>query len=148
MPQVYSIISCPEYSPPGDLTREELEGPEFQILNSTNSIGYINEIDKLTVRQLYMTSCLDEWLEEEPGLFDDAESMEEDFFGNYAHLISLADSPSRLVDHLNILLSNGLLSSETRQTIVQSISSLTNKMDRVRLALYLVMISPDYAILK
>ena len=146
-PSVFNYF-LPEYSPPGVITQNYHEGPEFQILNSTNSIGFINEVDKLAVRQVYFASCIDEWFEEDPNLLDDAESLEEEIYGDYTELVRLASTPSDLVSHLNTLLGNGLLTADTRDIITQAITPLDQPIDRVRLALYLVMISPDYSILK
>ena len=62
--------------------------------------------------------------------------------------LALAEQPAELVDHLDILLANGQLSTDTKRIIVQGISQLFEPEERLRLAVYLVLISPDYAILK
>ena len=146
-PSVFNYF-LPEYTPPGLIGQSYLEAPEFQILNSTNSIGFINELDKLTVRQLYFNACVDEFFEEEPELLEEAESLEEDTYADYSRLLEKAYNPSELLDYLNILLLHGALGDQSKATITSAIQQLEEPKDRVRMALYLIMISPDYAILK
>ena len=62
--------------------------------------------------------------------------------------IGLASNPSQLVDHIDVLLANGLLSAGTKSTIIDAIAQLTDNGEKVRMAIYLTLMSPDYAILK
>jgi len=66
-------------------------------------------------------------------------------------LEALARDPEALVNRLDVLFTHGNLSDRTRSIIKNSMTTLTGgdyREDRVRLALYLIMISPDYAIFK
>lgn len=66
-------------------------------------------------------------------------------------LEDLAAEPEVLVNRLDILLTHGNLSDRTRGIIKETISKFITgsyRESRVRMALYLMMISPDYAIFK
>ena len=66
-------------------------------------------------------------------------------------LLPLARDPEVLVNRLDMLFTYGNLSEHTRQLIKDAITPIINgnyRWDRVRLALYLIAISPDYAIMK
>ena len=70
---------------------------------------------------------------------------------NIDELLGLARDPEVLVNRLDVLFTNGMLSERTRQIIKDAVSPMIDgnyREDRVRLALYLMMISPDYAIMK
>ena len=60
----------------------------------------------------------------------------------------LADDPAALVAHFDLLLTYGSLSSEMSAIIQRSVSQLSNTEQRVKMALYLISISPDFAVLK
>ena len=64
--------------------------------------------------------------------------------------ISLAAyDPAAMVERLNLLLGGGTISSATMQTIVNIIDvDYLEPTDRVKLALYFILISPDYVIQK
>jgi len=83
---------------------------------------------------------------------EDLEDEEEESNGNSPYQMdfsleeALANNPDQLINHLDILLANGLLSSNTKAIIKSTIEQLNSPADRVRMATYLIMISPDYAI--
>ena len=53
-----------------------------------------------------------------------------------------------LVNRLDILLANGLLGPESKSIIGDAIGAIEDPGERVKMAVYLTMISPDYVILK
>ncbi|MEM6698488.1 MAG: DUF1800 family protein [Bacteroidota bacterium] len=143
-PSVFNFF-LPDYQPQGPIGQNYLVAPEFQILNSTNAIGVINDVHRRAVRQTYLGDvCV--------GDGDDAEEEEEEFRGNsymdYSSVLELVNQPTQLVNRLDILLANGLLSNETKQIIINAIQQLNDPNDRLKMVLYLILISPDYAILK
>ena len=146
-PSVFNFY-LPDYQPPGPITQNYLVAPEFQILNSTNSIGLVNDVNNRTVRRAYFVDrCLEDAEDEEIDSNEDFES----FFGqqmDYSEVLSLTDNPSALIDRLDILLANGLLTSDTKSIIQTAITQLEAPTDRIKMAIYLIMISPDYVILK
>ena len=61
---------------------------------------------------------------------------------------NLLENPSELVNRLDILLACGRLSDTSKGIIAQAVSQVEEKEDQLDLALYLIMISPEYAVVK
>lgn len=157
-PSVFNFY-LPDYSPPGPINQNYLTAPTFQILNSTNAIGIVNDVDLRTIRGGYFASeCIgdEEFMEEEEGDEGDEGDEEEDYYEDdpsfyqmdFSEVLPLAADPAELIDYLDILIANGLLQGDTKQIISDAIVQLNDPEERLRLALYLILIAPDYAILK
>lgn len=126
-PTVFNFY-LPDFQPNGLLANEGLFGPVFQIHNSSTSIGYVNEVNN--------------WL-------NYAEPLEEGItFYDFRDEEQLADNPTALVDRLNVLLACGQLSEQTQTIITTAISQIEETEDRINMAIYLVMIAPEYAVLR
>lgn len=138
-PSVFNFF-LPDYSPQGPINQQYQVAPEFQILNSTNSIGLINLTNGLAVERAYLLSYVIEEDEEDGS----APSYQMDF----SEVEEIASNASALINYLDILLANGLLTAETKGIIKSAVEQLSSPADRVKMATYLIMISPDYAILK
>lgn len=137
-PSVFNFFT-PEYQPAGDIADAELFAPEFQIHNSRTSIGFMNSI-----------FVFNNW-----ALLWNWEDNIDNVYINFNQLEELAKEPEVLVNHLDVVYTNGQLTEETRGIIKEAISQMTGNTIgqsylefRARLALYLIMVSPDYAILK
>jgi len=141
-PSVFNFYR-PDYQPQGAISQNYLEAPEFQILNSTNSIGLVNHTDILTIRREYFIGCY----EEAPGA-EDTDVWEEDFFMNYTFLTSVLNNLDELLRRIDLLYANGNLSDDTKTIIKNAMNQLDEPIDKLRIALYLTMISPDYVIQK
>ncbi|MCB0463188.1 MAG: DUF1800 domain-containing protein [Flavobacteriaceae bacterium] len=140
-PSVFNFYP-PDYVPNSEFTDAGLVGPEFKIHNSATSLAFVNEVDYWTYPQYY--SVLNTW---ELGI----EGVSLDFEG----LKYYAKDGEVLINQLDKLFTRGLLSEETRGLISEAINGLTmanagSDYDyyRVKMALYLILVSPDYAILK
>jgi len=138
-PSVFNFF-LPDYQPVGPIADQDLFGPEFQIHNSMTSLGYINAVDDWVMWGVLM----DTW-----------ESVGTAVTLDISQLIPLAKDPEVLINKLDVLLTHGNLSPETRNIIRTSLDQITHDVlwsyyleYRVKMALYLFMISPDYAILK
>lgn len=134
-PSVFNFFS-PFYKPKGALDQLGLIAPEFQIHNSRTSIGYINQVNNWAVYNYVMNS----WENDDPYAILNINELKE-----------LAQDPEVLVNRLDMLLTHGNLSDRTRNIVKQAISSFKfsdYREDRVRMAIYLIMISPDYNIFK
>ena len=138
-PSVFNFY-LPDFQPGGEIADQDLFGPEFQIHNSRTSLGFINEVN----RWAGGWALLYNW---EDGI--------EPVFIDITELRPLAKDPETLINRLDVLFTNGQLTDDTRENIRNTIGQMngsqfgTYYLDyRVQLALYLVMISPDYAILK
>lgn len=126
----------PDYQPIGPISDNELVAPEFQIHNSRTSVEFINQVNDWAVWGYVM----DDWESDNPHV---TYVLDE--------LLPLARDPEVLVNRLDLLFTHGMLSERTRQIIKDAISPIISdnyRYDRVRLALYLIMISPDFAIMR
>jgi len=140
-PSVFNFF-LPDYTPNGPINDAGLVGPEFQIHNSRTSIGYINSVFVWTVYEAVMYAWAD---------FDNEVTLNLDYLWPYAY-----DSEN-LVNKLDMELTHGLMTEETRDIIVDALNELVRYdwdededyiANRIIIGLYLVMISPDYVILK
>lgn len=150
-PSVFNFYS-PYYLPNGPLKAAGKVGPEFQLLSAQNLTGYFN--------------ALNEWLiDDDPveyyGLFSGETYKPEQNPGFNLltdYVLTRNDRIPELLDKYNLILANGKLSDETLNTISQAILAMPISFDangvpdsteasrRVRLAIYLIMTSPDYLI--
>ena len=140
-PSVFSFY-LPDYAPNGAISQQNLVGPEYQIHNSYSSIGYVNEVDYWT------------WAGY-ANIFEVYENEGENATLNFNSLMYLAQDSDVLVNHLDKLFTHGQLSEGTKQIIKSAVDGLTPNNAgeeytyyRTKMALYLIMISPDYAVKK
>ncbi|WP_298553499.1 DUF1800 family protein [uncultured Algibacter sp.] len=141
-PHVFNFF-LPAYVPNSEFTSANLVGPEFEIHNSATSIDYINEVNLWTFPQYY--SILDTWDLEMEGRPLDFEALK-----------YYAKDSEVLINQLDKLFTRGQLSNETKQLIINAVDPIVNDWNedfqytdlRVKMALYLILISPDYTILK
>jgi uncharacterized protein (DUF1800 family) len=135
-PSVFNFYR-PGYVPPNTLLADaSLVAPEFQITAETSVVGYLNFMQNVIPNGVGTSN---------------------DVKGNYTSLIALADTPSSLVDKVDLLLTAGNMSSTLRNQIVSAVGSVTipttnatatdtAKKNRVYLAIYLTMASPEYLV--
>ena len=124
---------APDYQPAGPIGNAGLVGPEFQILNSVFAITMPNGMNTL--------------ISTGAGKFK----------LNLAEQEALAANPTALLDNLDLMLTHGTMSAETRAAILKAVQGVTTAMvptgsnlnqTRALLAVYLVTLSPDFAVLK
>ena len=127
----------PDFQPNGPISDQDLVGPEYQIHNTKTSIGYVNAVN--------------DWAVEGDLLF----TFEENPFETrtrFAELLPFARDPEVLINKLDVLLTSGQLSQATREIIRQAIRDFSpnpvGDLYRLKLAMYLFMISPDYTVIK
>ncbi|GAA5175164.1 DUF1800 family protein [Niveibacterium umoris] len=130
-PSVFNFFS-PNYRQPGRIAAAGLYSPEFQITTETSVVGSLNFFSGLVNDGGYG------W--EEPHRLK----------MNYAPLEALAGDPAALAERLNWLLYAGAMSADTRALLVATVAALdaADKTARVKAALILTAISPDYVIQK
>lgn len=134
----------PGYVPPKtNAAANGLVVPEMQITHETSVAGYIN----------YMQGVIPNGPSSNSGQSADRVTSA------YTAEIALADTPSALVDRINLLLLANAMKTTTRTQIINAISSIsiptsggtaadTARKNRVYLAIYLAMASPDYLVQK
>ena len=127
---VFNFFS-PDYRPPGDLSRAGLVAPEMQITNEISVTGISNFL-----RSVIFTGF--QWDPKLPHLISD-----------YANVATLAGSPDKLLDHLNLLLLSGQMPDQMKQTISAEIAKMPpERLPRVKEAVHSTMTSPEYVVQK
>ena len=150
-PSVFNFF-LPSYAPSGPVADSSLVAPEFELLNSAIAIKYINLISDMLFGEYYMESITMAHPDEigYPWWDMGFDSPEDHVDLNFDDEIILASTDAHaMVERLNILLAGGTASSETIDTISNIIEiEALEPADRVKVALYLLLISPDYIIQK
>jgi uncharacterized protein (DUF1800 family) len=129
-PTVFNFFS-PDYSPQGAVGANNLTGPEFEITTSTTIVTASNN-----TRSAIKTG----W-----GSGSDAMILD------YAALASLAGAPTQIVDYLNVVMANGVMTPTTYTQIATAIALIpqtgsTWQADRWKLAIWILFNSPEYVI--
>ncbi len=128
-PSVFNFFR-PGYAPPNSaIATQNMVAPEFQITNEISVIGYIN---------FMIVTMRDGW---------------GDFKANYADYLAKAADSQALLDLINLRVAANQVSAATIaqiKTAVDSIASATptDLQNRVNTATTLIMVSPEYLILK
>jgi len=138
-PSVFNFFS-PNYRQPGPLSAAGLVAPEFQITTETSMVGGLNFFARLVKNGYY-------------GNDDTRLTLD------VAALNALANDPAALADRLRMLLLAGSMSEALRNNIIGTLSAMTPAKvaantgstggavtDRVKAALILIAISPEFAI--
>lgn len=140
-PSVFNFYR-PGYVAPGTETGSAgLTVPEFQLVNAATISGYANFMS------FFALSFAADNL---------APPSSNSFIPDYSEEIALAEDPAALVDHLDVFLTNGELTDESRSTIIDVLEAvpLTDDSDpefdgreeRAELAVILVLTTPDYIV--
>ncbi len=105
--------------------------PELQLTNSTTIAGVTNLVDLLVTAD-FTTDVPN------PPFATVRTNLDEyqDF----------ADDAAELLDRLDLVFTNGQMSSDTRDVILPILEGIADMEFRTRTALYLVLISPDHVV--
>ena len=132
-PSVFNFFR-PGYVPQNSETASAgLVAPEMQITNETSVAGYVNFIERFINGQIWLAN---------------------DVKASYADQLPVAHDTQALIDQLDLLLTAGQLSDDTRSTIAGALDanpvtqgdSQDAKLARIHSAVFLVMISNDYTV--
>jgi uncharacterized protein (DUF1800 family) len=129
-PTVFNFYE-PGYVQPGPLAAAGLLAPEFQIFTDTTAITVPNYL----YGYLYATRPTD--------------MASNTVYLDFAETTPLAANTGQLVDHLNLLLAGGGLSSAARTRVITAVDAMpagTTVTERIRSAAYLVFTTPEGAI--
>ncbi len=130
-PSVFNFFR-PGYVPAASSTSASgMVAPELQLVNESTAPAYVNFIQRVIAGQEWVTS---------------------DLAVPYTAEVALAGDSGKLLDRLDLLLTGGQLSTETRATIktaldatvVTDASDAAAKLRRVQTAVLLVMAAPEY----
>jgi len=141
-PSVFNFY-LPDHSPNGEIAAADLVAPEFNIHNTITAPGYVNEVYRWTVSwgQL-MGTWEGDWMNETRVYWD------------LANMMNLAKDPETFINELDKMFTHGSLSAHTRGEIKNALTQIVPATwydyleERVRLGVYLFLISPDYAIMR
>ncbi len=134
-PSVFNFFR-PGYVPAGSQAAERnLLAPEFQLVNETSVAGYVNQMERV---------------------IDGSVFWSRDIQPQYTDELAIADDSTALLDRLDLLLTAGQLSDNTRSLILPVLDEITvtatsddeTKLSRIHLAILLIMASNDYLIQK
>ncbi|MEM9776616.1 MAG: DUF1800 family protein, partial [Chloroflexota bacterium] len=144
-PSVFNFFS-PDYRPPGAMGAAGLTGPEFQLMNSYTAISTMNLIYEEFEWGTVMNLPDPAWPIH--GVSYTADRPLADWS---TELTLAANDVDGLIDHLDLLLTYGTLSAGMRGVIKTALEGMANSwqnepVEIVKLAVYLFVVSPDYAI--
>ena len=128
-PSVFNFF-LPSHSPAGEIADAELVAPEFEITTSSTIVGISNIVDYIV---------LGGFVTDTPEPFAPVSLTLDDY-------VSLAANVEALVDRLDILLTAGTLDPQTRQVITAALADIDDVNFRLSTALFMFLISPDYAV--
>ncbi len=148
-PSVFNFY-LPDFQPNGAITDQDLNAPEFQIHTSATSINYIN-----LVYDWFMEDNLGEIATYASGTIMNTPGYELNELDpvDYLYLdlsdeIAIANNPTALVNRLDLILTGGLFSNTTKTNIINAITPLSDMNERVKAALFLAFIAPEYSVQK
>ncbi len=135
-PTVFNFY-LPDYKPNGPLTQIALSAPEFQIFNTQSAINYPNMVH--------------EWVFWDY-VFDNWSGPDFNGYPQLTKLLGASNNDETLINEIDLIFTHGEMTSETRTIIKDSLKktnySVHGLADRISLALYLALISPDFVIKK
>ena len=129
-PSVFNFF-LPSHSPIGPIAEAGLVAPEFQITNRGSIVTASNMLEAVLFGNV--TNDLDR------PPFSKAEFDFSDFE-------ALAMKPKKLLKRLDLVMTYGTMSKQPRNHIRSTIGQIDDPDTRLRLALFLVYFSPDYAV--
>ena len=131
---------------PATLRTTSLVSPESQIINATTVSGYNALLRQVLFEKRPIDTMFNEELREEFPSFDF--SAYEASLQGLDRYVARANDPAGLVRELNTVLAAGALSAASEQAIASALqdsrAASLAPADRVRYAIYLVMLSPAY----
>ncbi len=142
-PSVFNFFQ-PDFQPIGEIEQADKVAPEFQITNALTTIGYANQVhdwvfdEKLMqYGSVFQGEEFSQAKEAFPDLSDEKQLLQDEKY-------------DELLERLNLILMHGRMSEATRSAILDAIMQLPEDQKAMRLpmALFLVMVSPDYLILR
>jgi uncharacterized protein (DUF1800 family) len=144
-PTVFNFYQT-DYSPPGELANRKLMAPELQVFGGAAAVNQANLLANIIYRRHYGDKNLYTDTGQAWGATSRWNNLPVKAPLNLTIEIALANTPAALVDRVNLLLTQGQISEEHSALIVDHISLLKDPLERVYEAIFLIAISPEYAI--
>ena len=143
-PSVFNFFQ-PDYQPIGPIDDNDMVAPEFQIFNSVSVLGYANELHEW----IFKDDRAMEYVSFFQGEYTNSDNLVNLDFTDELALEDLSEI-GELIERLNIILLHAQLTSETRAIVRDALEQIPNDRAeyRVRIAIFLLMLSPDYLIFR
>ena len=128
----------PDYSPNGVIADSGLNAPEFQIHNDVSALHLANGLLTLIEHGIVGQNGIPYY-----GNIGQRNRIEAEL--DFTHEISIAGDTTALIDHLNLVLCAGRLSSENRATIETAIANTNlSGEDKVKYIAGLIVLTPEF----
>lgn len=158
-PTVFNFYP-PDHQPVGDISEQGMVSPEFKIHDTASGVNYFNAVNSWTQNN--------EWgglLDGRRGFYnpdlvnDDGTTGGYDRYQmsrttiDYEVYKPYATDIEKLINELDKVLTYGQLSDEVRQSLRDNIPNITWtgydwEKERIKTAIYLIVVSPDYAVIR
>jgi uncharacterized protein (DUF1800 family) len=127
-PTVFNFYR-PDYTPPGSLDRAGLDGPAFEIANSYTMVSLPNRFWSIADRGFRVS-----------GRYQ--------FTPDYGSFMPYLEDSDVLLDYLNVVVCAGGMGAKTRSIIKTNLANtaISDPVEKVRLAVYLAIMSPEGAV--
>ncbi|MEM9546871.1 MAG: DUF1800 family protein [Bacteroidota bacterium] len=141
-PTVFNFY-LPDFQPIGDIADMDLTAPEFKLHNTSNAISSINQF--WSIVNYWGGSIFSTWEEE---------ALQSWVTVDWEAFLPYVNEPEILVNELDKLLTFGQLSDQTRDNIIPILHdtywtwSDNWQEERIKAAMYYIMISPDFNTMK
>ena len=137
-PSVFNFYRPGYIAPSTESGEAGLTAPELQIVNASSAVGYLN------ISEEYINRTDDTW--------------DRVLVPDFSEEIGLSDDPAALADRLDLKLLSGRMSAETRTALIETVEALPirdntpdneqrDRLSRAKLAVFLVIASPEYQVL-
>lgn len=148
-PSVFNFY-LPAFQPNGAIAEADLFAPEFQIHTAATAINYINLVYDWFINDYYgeVSTTASSTVMNAPGYEPNDLKPEDAIYLDLADEIALASDVTALVDRLDLILTGGQFSTTTKTNIINTIQNLNNNTERVKAALFLAFIAPEYSVQK
>lgn len=132
-PSVFNFYH-PDFVPTGPLSQNGLFGPEFEITDASSIAGYANFSKYAMIDGFDHSSST-------PG---------NRMIPDYSFYLGLTNDPALLIEELDLLLCAGGMTREYKSQLAESIGKIppTSGSDRLHVALWMIINSPDYLVQK
>lgn len=144
-PTVFNFYQT-DYSPPGELAARKLLAPELQVFGGAAAVNQANLLANLIYRRHYNDKDLYKDTGQAWGGNSGWNKLPVKALLNLDAEIALVNTPAALVDRVNLLLTQGQISAEHSALLVEHISLLQDPLARIYETIFLIAISPEYAI--
>lgn len=148
-PSVFNFF-LPDHQPNGPIADANLVGPEFQLHNSRTAVDYVNYM-YFSLLEDYYTEVVTDASPTNFALpdFENLNPTNQTFL-DLTDELAMGDDYQAIVDRLDLVMTGGALTERDKELIItKALQPFANDPDiALRVALYLLMLSPDYNIQK